>query len=440
MAAILWGTCASCGSAGVEEWRPREGESGCKVGDPRRGVRSRPIRGLKVRGGESRDFVYRKRTPKGKSRNDRTDENARKPAQDPLTVAPVRSTPPSLQIIRRAVGYRSRRQIWSRSSSEYGLRRGHEKKGTRASRDLGRVRARARDGVRSLLRGSLARRRRRAPGDIPRVVAREHVPGDARASSSETDEEDADEEKGPLLGGGRVRPPARAAEAARGDAPRASSRGAEGRGARWPTGEAAMVAATFVLAFQNIVAKTVERRVPVAGGVRPKRRERLRHPRDDSPPQRRGVAPRGVVRGRRRRARWDPPSSRAEALFGPRGWAPVLRPRRRGSVAFYAASSASPTSPSPTPSRSSSSTRSSARSSRGRCSANPSASSRPRRRARSPRNDAHRQTARAPRRSGVRRRRPTKSAPSSSSSSSPAVSPVAWSSRSSARCTARWRW
>ena len=164
-----------------------------------------------------------------------------------------------------------------------------------------------------------------------------HVPGDARASSSETDEEDADEEKGPLLGG-EAGSSSRASGggAPVGDAPRASSRAAEGRGARWPTGEAAMVAATFVLAFQNIVAKTVERRVPplqvvfvrsVASGC--VTLATIHH--------------RNVAASRRAAssaaagddAPWDPPSSRAEALFGPREMWPLCLVRgAAGSVAF----------------------------------------------------------------------------------------------------------
>ena len=164
-----------------------------------------------------------------------------------------------------------------------------------------------------------------------------HVPGDARASSSETDEEDADEEKGPLLGG-EAGSSSRASGggAPGGDAPRASSRGAEGRGARWPTGEAAMVAATFVLAFQNIVAKTVERRVPplqvvfvrsVASGCVTLA---TIHHRNVAASRR--AASSAAAGGD---APWDPPSSRAEALFGPREMWPLCFVRgAAGSVAF----------------------------------------------------------------------------------------------------------
>lgn len=77
-------------------------------------------------------------------------------------------------------------------------------------------------------------------------------------SDSDTDDEDEDEEAGlltrPRGDDGDVDP----AAADVGPAPRSLASLLD----RLPTGEAVMLLATFVLAFQNIVAKTVERRVP----------------------------------------------------------------------------------------------------------------------------------------------------------------------------------
>ena len=251
-------------------------------------------------------------------------------------MAPVRSTPPSLQIIRRAG-----RLSVSEANLEPARARSTVFGAATRKRAPGRVGtsgesgARARDGVRSLRRGSLARRRVELL-EISLASSRErHVPGDARVLLRDGRGGCGRGGEGPLLGARRVRPPARAAEARPGATPRARRLGARRDAApggprarprwwrrrsssrsrtssprpwsvasprcRWCSSEASRAAASPSRRFTTATSR---------------RRAARRRPR---PPA---------------ATRWDPPSSRAEALFGPRGCGPVLRPRRRGSVAF----------------------------------------------------------------------------------------------------------
>ena len=96
---------------------------------------------------------------------------------------------------------------------------------------------------------------REIPLSLPREGGKDA--GDAPPSGAD-DEGDEDDEEAGLLGSPKAR-------ASRGEAATTSSTDASaGSGllSRLPKGEAVMFCGTFILAFQNIVAKTVERNVP----------------------------------------------------------------------------------------------------------------------------------------------------------------------------------
>ena len=90
------------------------------------------------------------------------------------------------------------------------------------------------------------------PLSLPREEGKDA--GDAPPSSADEEGDEDDEEAG-LLGSPEAR--GEAATTTSTDAP-----GGSGFLSRLPKGEAVMICGTFILAFQNIVAKTVERNVP----------------------------------------------------------------------------------------------------------------------------------------------------------------------------------
>lgn len=93
---------------------------------------------------------------------------------------------------------------------------------------------------------------REVPLSLPREGGKDA--GDAPPSSADEEGDEDDEEAG-LLGSPKAR--GEAATTTSTDAP-----GGSGFLSRLPKGEAVMICGTFILAFQNIVAKTVERNVP----------------------------------------------------------------------------------------------------------------------------------------------------------------------------------
>jgi len=97
------------------------------------------------------------------------------------------------------------------------------------------------------------------PLSLPHEVDKDDA-GDVPPSNADNDGEEDDEEAG-LLGSPKSRPSRDAATASCSTTAGISS-GASSFLSRLPKGEAVMFCGTFILAFQNIVAKTVERNVP----------------------------------------------------------------------------------------------------------------------------------------------------------------------------------